>query len=49
MIFIFLKRFYLFEVQRERDRAQPGGGEEGEGDADSTLSREPDGGSILGP
>ena len=37
--FNFLKRFYLFE--REREHAQAGEGAEREGDADSLLSREP--------
>lgn len=39
----FLKRFYLFE--REHERAESKGGEErreAEGEADSSLSREPD-------
>ena len=40
---------YSFERARVLVRAQAGEGSEGEGEADSPLSRVPDGDSILGP
>ena len=40
-IFCFVLRLYLFETERESMHKQ-GGGAEGEGEAGSQLSREPD-------
>ena len=40
---LLFKRFYLFN----RERTQAGGDAEGEGEADSPLSREPDAGLNL--
>ena len=37
---IFLT-FYLFDKEREKERVYAGGMAEGEGEADSPLSREP--------
>ena len=41
--------FYLFERATTLERAQAWGGADGEGEADSLLSREPDRASIPGP
>ena len=40
-LFIYL-RFYIYLTERESERAQAGGAAEGEGEAGSPLSREPD-------
>ena len=45
LIRIFKKRFYLLERERERKHVL-GRGAEGEGEADSQLSREPDMGTL---
>jgi len=51
-IFIFKDFIYSFferDTETETERAQAGGEAEGEGNAGSPPTREPHGGSILGP